>query len=195
MEFQSRYPVDVGDLGVFLMVYAVLAIALGVVTVAGFWKVYVKAGHPGWASIVPIYNWWVWVEIIGRPRWWFWGMLAASLLSVVLPVVAAVFGIAMAVLYLLACLDMARAFGKGAGYGIGLWFLPFVFAPLLGFGDSMYGGGTPTTANVSAGTGSGEIGTGPATPTHAAGPWMSNASHTLPSPTRPVAPLGSSPRA
>ena len=46
----------------------------------------------------------------------------------------------MFVLYLMGCLDMAKAFGRGAGTGIGLWLVPFVFAPILGFGDAQYVG-------------------------------------------------------
>ena len=114
-------------------------IAIYVVTVIGLWKMYVKAGRPGWAAIIPIYNWWVWVEIIGRPRWWFWALVASVLLSWI-PVVGIILSILMFVLYLMGCLDMAKAFGRGAGTGVGLWLVPFVFAPILGFGDAQYVG-------------------------------------------------------
>ena len=117
----------------------IFIIAIYVVAVIGLWKMYVKAGRPGWAAIIPVYNWWVWVEIIGRPRWWFWALLAYILLSWI-PIVGFILGIAMFVLFLLGCLDMAKCFGKGTGYGIGLWLLSMVFMPILGFGDAQYVG-------------------------------------------------------
>ena len=131
------YDVNDGALGALFAVYLIVMIAIYVVTVVGLWKMYVKAGRPGWAAIIPIYNWWVWVEMIGRPRWWFWALVASVLLSWI-PVVGVILGILMFVLYLMGCLDMAKAFGRGAGTGIGLWLVPFVFAPILGFGDAQY---------------------------------------------------------
>ena len=126
-----------GALGALFAVYVIIMIAIYVVTVVGLWKMYVKAGSPGWAAIIPIYNWWVWVEMIGRPRWWFWALVASVLLSWI-PIVGIILSILMFVLYLMGCLDMAKAFGRGAGTGIGLWLVPFVFAPILGFGDAQY---------------------------------------------------------
>ena len=108
---------------------------------------YVKAGKPGWAAIIPIYNWWVWVEIIGRPRWWFWVYLAAVLLAWI-PLVGFILAIVIFVIYLMGCLDMAKCFGRGTGTGIGLWLVPFVFAPILGFGDAQYVGSPPRGPRV-----------------------------------------------
>jgi hypothetical protein len=125
--------------GVLFVIYMVIMVAVYVVTAIGLWKMFVKAGRPGWAAIVPVYNWWVWVEIIERPRWWFWVLVGSVLLSWV-PIVGIVLSIAMFVLYLLGCLDMVKRFGKGTGYGIGLWLLPFVFAPILGFGSARFEG-------------------------------------------------------
>jgi len=137
MDYNYDYDVNDGALGALFAVYLIFMIAIYVVTVVGLWKMYVKAGRPGWAAIIPIYNWWVWVEMIGRPRWWFWALVASVLLSWI-PIVGVILGILMFVLYLMGCLDMAKAFGRGAGTGIGLWLLPFVFAPILGFGDAQY---------------------------------------------------------
>ena len=134
----STYQVDSG-FGILFVIYMLIVVAVYVITVIGLWKMYVKAGRPGWAAIVPVYNWWVWVEIIERPRWWFWVLVGSVLLSWV-PIVGIVLSLAMFVLYLLGCLDMAKRFGQGTGYGIGLWLLPFVFAPILGFGSARFEG-------------------------------------------------------
>jgi hypothetical protein len=141
MDYNYTYESDGGGLfaGVLLAVWLLIVIAIYVVTVIGLWKMYVKAGRPGWAAIIPIYNWWVWVEMIGKPRWWFWALVASVLLSWI-PVVGIILSLLMFVLYLLGCLEMAKAFDRGSGTGIGLWLVPFVFAPILGFGDAQYVG-------------------------------------------------------
>ena len=80
MDYNYTYEADGG--GVFAAsarrLVRLIIIAVYVVTVIGLWKMYVKAGRPGWAAIIPVYNWWVWVEMIGRPRWWFWAVSRRS---------------------------------------------------------------------------------------------------------------------
>ena len=98
-----------------------LAIVVGVI--AGVWKVFVKAGQPGWACLVPIYNAYILTVIAGRPWWW--------LLLLLVPIVGMVVAIIL-------CIDVAKNFGNGAGFGVGLALLGFVFFPILGFGDATY---------------------------------------------------------
>jgi hypothetical protein len=81
------------------------------------WKVFAKAGHPGWAAIIPIYNMYVWCKIVGRPGWWVILMLI-PLVNIVVAIIV--------------CIDMAKSFGKGAGFGIGLALLGIIFLPILG---------------------------------------------------------------
>ena len=109
----------VAGLGVFFILY----FALIIVVIAGLWMTFSKAGKPGWGSIIPIYNVILLMEIAGRPVWWF--------LLLFIPVVGLVVAI-------IAYLDVARKFGKGAGFGIGLVLLPFIFFPILGFGSAQY---------------------------------------------------------
>ncbi len=90
---------------------------------AGMWKTFEKAGQPGWAALVPIYNIIVLLEIVNRPLWW------AVLLF--LPCANIIAGVIIQ-------MDVAKAFGKDALWGIGLAFLGFVFWPMLGFGDARY---------------------------------------------------------
>jgi len=92
-------------------------------TIIGMWKVFVKAGKPGWAAIIPIYNIIVLLEITGKPIWWFILML--------IPLVGFI-------VYIIVLIELAKRFGKGVGFAIGLLFLPFVFFPILGFGDAQY---------------------------------------------------------
>ena len=105
--------------------FPLLMLAMVVFVLASVWRVFTKAGKPGWASLIPIYNMVVMLEIVGRPIWW--------ILLMFIPLVN------MIVAFIL-MVDMAKAFGKGAGFGLGLFFLGFIFYPLLGFGDAQYEG-------------------------------------------------------
>lgn len=102
-----------------------LMLAVIVFVIAGIWKVFTKAGRPGWACLVPIYNVIVLLQIAGRPGWW--------LLLMFIPFVNIIVSFVVV-------MDIAKAFGKGAGFGLGLFFLGFVFYPILGFGDAQYEG-------------------------------------------------------
>lgn len=98
-----------------------LAIIIGVI--AGWWKLFEKAGKPGWAAIVPIYNAVVLLEIAGRPIWW--------IILFIIPC----FNIIAA---LIVSIDVAKAFGKDTVYGLLLFFFGFIFYPVLGFSDAKY---------------------------------------------------------
>jgi len=103
-------------------------LAFIVFIIASIWKVFVKAGHPGWAAIVPIYNIYILLKIAGKPGWW--------LLLFFIPLVSIVIAI-------LVSIEIAKAFGKSAGFGVGLALLGFVFYPILGFGDAEYQSAPP----------------------------------------------------
>jgi hypothetical protein len=114
---------DVGGAGGTLVLLIQLAVV--VLTVAGLWKVFTKAGKPGWAAIIPIYNVIVLLDIVGKPLWW--------VILFLIPCVNIVISI---IVYI----ELAKVFGQGAGFAIGILLLPFVFIPLLGFGDYRYQG-------------------------------------------------------
>jgi membrane-associated HD superfamily phosphohydrolase len=103
--------------------------------VASTWKVFVKAGKPGWACIIPIYSAIVMFEIVGKPLWW---------------IVLLFVPIANFVVIVILCIELAKSFGKDSGYGIGILFLSPIFIPMLAFGDSVYvgPGGVPGGAKI-----------------------------------------------
>ena len=113
--------------GVFGLLFPIIFLLIGLVPIAGMWLVYKKAGEPGWAAIIPIYNIYVLLKITDNPVWY--------LLLFLIPLVN--FLVSVKVLY-----DLAQAFGKGVLYTVGLIFVPFIFFPLLGFGDAQYQGST-----------------------------------------------------
>ncbi len=91
--------------------------------IASMWKIFSKAGKPGWASIIPIYNVIVLLQVAGKPVWW--------IVLLLIPIANLVFAI-------LVLAALANAFGKGAGYVVGLILLPIVFYPMLAFGNATY---------------------------------------------------------
>ena len=111
--------------GIISTFILLIELAIAVLVIASLWKIFVKAGKPGWAAIIPIYNVIVLLEICGRPIWW-----VLLLLIPCVNIVVAVF----------VMIDLAKSFGKDALFGIGLWLLGFIFFPILGFGSAQYRG-------------------------------------------------------
>ena len=105
-------------------VMMLVMLAVAVVFIVGLWKVFTKAGQPGWAVLIPIYNLYMLVKIAGRPGWW--------VLMLMIPFVNIVFGILLAI-------DIAKAFGQSAAFGVVLLFLLGGIGYLvLGFGNYSY---------------------------------------------------------
>jgi len=109
--------------GIVGIVFFLVWLGLIVAFFAGFWKVFTKAGQPGWAAIVPIYNVYIWTKIVGRP-WWFTLLVFIPLVNIVISIIL--------------CSDLAKSFGRGIGFTLGLIFLVFIFIPVLGFGSDKY---------------------------------------------------------
>ena len=104
-------------------IYWVILCAVVVFELASIWKIFEKAGRPGWAALIPIYNNIVLIQIAGKPAWWF--------LLYFIPIVNIV--IAVIVMH-----NISKNFGKGVGFTLGLTFLGFIFFPILAWGDAQY---------------------------------------------------------
>lgn len=103
----------------------IVMLIVGFALIGGMWKLFEKAGEPGWAAIVPIYNAVVLLKIAGKPAWWIVLFFIPLVNLVVTFVVAAA---------------LSEKFGKGIGFALGLVLLPYVFYPILGFGGAQYRG-------------------------------------------------------
>jgi hypothetical protein len=110
--------------------FGAFGLVFGIICIIAMWKVFTKAGKPGWACIIPIYNMIVMLEIVGKPVWW--------IFLILFPCTSFIFSIWSVNL-------LSKSFGKGVGFTLGLIFLGFIFYPILGFGDSVYlgPGGAP----------------------------------------------------
>lgn len=108
---------------IVLLVGLVLYLALIVFAILTMWKMYRKANKPGWAAIVPVYNYVVLLEIVGRPIWW----ILLSFVPIVNIYVA-----------LVVALDLAKSFGKSTAFGVGNFFVPIVTYPILAFSKSVH---------------------------------------------------------
>jgi hypothetical protein len=108
-------------LGAFLVVYLIILVLM----IVSLWKIFEKAGKPGWAAIIPIYNIIVLLEIVNKPVWWI-VLLFIPLVNLVILII---------VMH-----RLSLSFGQGAGFTVLLIFLGIVGYPLLAFGDYKYVG-------------------------------------------------------
>lgn len=106
-----------------LSTYMILILVIAVIMIIANWKVFTKAGKPGWASIIPLYNMYVMFEIAGMNGWMF--------LLTFIPIVNIIIQI---MLYL----NLAKKFGKSTGFAIGLILLNPIFLLMLAFGNTEY---------------------------------------------------------
>jgi Family of unknown function (DUF5684) len=104
-----------GELLALLGAYLVVVLAIAILMIASMWKLFSKAGKPGWACLVPIYNYVVMLEIIKKPIWW--------IILLLIPIVNFI-------IIIIIFIELAKAYGKTAGYGIGMLILPYVFFPM-----------------------------------------------------------------
>jgi hypothetical protein len=96
-----------------------------ILEIIALWKVFVKAGQPGWAVLIPFYNLYVMLEIIGLEWWW--------LLLMLIPPVNVFLNFVIQY-------ELAKSFGKRTEFALGLFLAPFIFLPILGFGRVKYVG-------------------------------------------------------
>ena len=141
-----------GALGLAVIIFAVVWYILQVIA---YWKIFTKAGKPGWHSIIPILNTWDQYDLSwSRTMAWVWLALAAANGIISRNAAAAqragetynaglagsLLGLAIGVVTVIGLYKLAKSFGKGFGFFIGLLLLNPIFMLILGFGDSRYEG-------------------------------------------------------
>ena len=109
--------------GILGVVGVIIYIAILLVMIISMWKIFVKAGIEGWKAIIPVYNFICLLAIIGKPAWW--------IILLFIPFVNIVILIIMSI-------ELAKSFGKGGGFAVGLILLPIIFYPILAFSSAEY---------------------------------------------------------
>ena len=109
--------------GIAGLLFSVIELGIFIVLIAAFWRIFTKAGQPGWMSLIPILNIYILLKIAGKPGWW--------LILMLIPIVNIV-------IWILTALAVAENFGKSGGFVIGMVLVPIVFYPILAFGDAQY---------------------------------------------------------
>ena len=110
----------VGGMFVFMVIMWIISIIIGVIGIVSLWKIFKKAGKPGWAALIPFYNYYVMCEIAEK-QWWH-----VLLLFVPIAQIYSLFVVYDGV---------SKKFGKSTGFSVGMLFLPYIFLPILAFSD------------------------------------------------------------
>jgi len=109
--------------GIGGVILALIYLAILVLMIASMWKLFVKMGKPGWAAIVPFYNYFVLTEALKKPIIYFIGMLIPFVNMIV---------------SLILMWELVKSFGKGAGFFVATLFFGFITLPMLAFGDATF---------------------------------------------------------
>lgn len=117
-EFQELF------LGLTVSTWLSISLFIAVIYIVAQWKIYEKAGQKGWAALIPFYNLYILLKIVGKPGWWI-------LLIIFIPPVGLILAIYMTHL-------LSKSFGKDILFTMGLLFFGIIFYPILGFGDAKY---------------------------------------------------------
>ena len=125
METYDSAPSGMAAMGTGTIIFS---LAILVLMIAAMWKIFTKAGKPGWASIIPIYNFIILLEIVGKPIWW--------ILLVIIPFVNII-------IIIIVVHRLSLSFGQGVGTTLLLIILPIIGYPMLGFGSATYSGPPP----------------------------------------------------
>jgi hypothetical protein len=105
--------------------YCIFGIIVGVLLLIAVWKILTKAGEKGWKAIIPFYNMYTLVKVVDGK--------GIKFLLFLIPIVGFIYDIIFSI-------RMAKAFGKGTGFGIGILLFPNIFTLILGFGSAEYKG-------------------------------------------------------
>ncbi len=131
-----------------LTIVSIIVLGLVFFLIASFWKVFKKAGKPGWAAIIPLYNGWTMAKIGSVPPWWgIIGFLSltfsyssngTSTVSNTILTASFILSLISLVFFVLVSLGVARNFNKSAAFGYLMGFVPMIGYPILAFGSATY---------------------------------------------------------
>lgn len=143
MDYYSSNDLLVVILGLYagiILVFVGISLVLGLLSIIGHWKVYVKAGQPGWSSIIPFYGSYIMYKITWGNGWLFLVPLVLSFAGILFAdgIISSILLILTVVVGCITNYKLATAFGKGIGFTVGLVLLNWLFMMILGFSDALY---------------------------------------------------------
>jgi hypothetical protein len=130
---------DEASFAASMLFMVIILVIVGLPSIVGMWKMFVKAGRPGWAAIVPFYNLYNILLLVGRPTSWMWFLVPLLVISWI-PVVSLLVLIPMVVFSVILCIDLAKSYGKDGAWGILLFFFTPIILLILGLGKAKYVG-------------------------------------------------------
>ena len=136
-----------GALVGFIAFLGILTLVLYIIEVIAMWKIFTKGGQAGWKSLIPIYNYYIlyditWQAPIGLAYgvMFFVNTLERNKIIALPGFLSLSISLAILVLHIMQSIKMAKAFGKGTGFAIGLILLQPIFLLILGYGRAEYVG-------------------------------------------------------
>lgn len=130
--------------------YLIFAFVWWILQIIANWNIFTKSGEAGWKSLIPIYGDYVSYKIAWQTSYFWLNFILGILLSYVsnanlnesmfLSLIVILLKIALTVINIMYCVKLARAFGRGIGFAIGLILLQPIFLLILGFGSDQYYG-------------------------------------------------------
>ena len=109
----------------FLIPLLIIALHVNMISYVALWFIFKKAGEPGWAAIIPVYNILIAIKIAGKP-WWYILLLLIHIVNIIIGIMI--------------LNGISKNFGKGGWFTVGLFFLKVIFLAILGFGAAQYTG-------------------------------------------------------
>ena len=144
--------IGIGGLLLLGGIYLVFAFIWWLLQIIANWNIFTKAGEAGWKSIIPVYSDYISYKIAWQPSY-FWlvfvlgiitsvanGMAVPNGTNTTILLIVSLIRIILAIISILYCIKLSRAFGHGIGFAIGLIFLQPIFMLILGFGNDPYYG-------------------------------------------------------
>ena len=126
-----------------LIVMSIFILVIAILVIVAMWKIFQKAGEPGWKAIIPFYNSYTMYKIVWDTKF-FWINFGLGVLTGIinllppLAFIGYIVSIATFVIEVMLLNKLAKSFGHGTGFTIGLIFLPYVFFLILGFGSDEF---------------------------------------------------------
>lgn len=126
----DNLPIDAGILMAFFAAYMLFITPIIILIIVAGWRLFTKAGQPGWAVLIPFYNLYVYSQVLRRPKWW--------ILLYLIGTVPFAGPWAMLFVSIIDALRLAKVFQKPPVYGVGILLLGVIFIPYLAFGEAQY---------------------------------------------------------